>query len=95
MVFDGFSGGGGGNYQSLSGSWTVQGHTYQKSGTTGLGVTKIKDKRWGNATYEFDLKLNNSGGDVVLYRINKNQLLELPACKDRKFRFQHQSVRQQ
>ncbi|MCD9023749.1 hypothetical protein [Cohnella silvisoli] len=54
---------GNGNWSEFSGSWSVSGGSYIQSTTTnGTYFTGIKDKRWGDATYDFDLKVVNNGG---------------------------------
>ncbi|GGD62278.1 family 16 glycoside hydrolase [Paenibacillus nasutitermitis] len=59
---DSFSGGSG-SWKPLSGSWSAANGEYVQSATANSTYwTAIKDKRWGDATYEFDMKLLNNGG---------------------------------
>lgn len=55
--------GGAGNWRAASGSWSAATGEYVQSTTAnGTYRTSIAGKRWGDATYELDLKLLNNGG---------------------------------
>ncbi|MFC3799449.1 hypothetical protein [Cohnella sp. GCM10012308] len=62
---DTFSGGAGG-WRAASGSWSAAGDEYVQSATAnGTYWTTIAGKRWGDATYELDLKLLDNGGSSL------------------------------
>lgn len=62
---DTFSGGAGG-WKAASGSWSAAGDEYVQSATAnGTYWTSIAGKRWGDATYELDLKLLDNGGSSL------------------------------
>jgi hypothetical protein len=64
---DSFSGGSA-SWGANSGTWAIEGGEYSQSSLGGgSNFSSLKDKRFGDATYEFDLRVVDNGGDSTAW----------------------------